>query len=301
MFMRIMEPFTGTEDKKMKKLIALLLAVCCATGCMMLVACGNDNTDNTTGGKTFTVATNTPFSPFEYIGTDGLAYGIDMEIAAGFAASKGYTLVIRDIDFKSILANVTGGYADIGMAGMTISEDRLKTNDFTDTYYTASQKLIVLATDTAFDACTDAASVEAVLKTLSESDVLAFQNGTTGNWYVEGDADWEFDGFANATAKGYDSAQQAVMDMVNGNVRGVVVDDAPAAMLAAAQNGKVKVIDIPLTSEEYAFALKKGNTTLQAEFNAYLASIKADGTLDAIIAKYFGGEGTKVGYAVADN
>lgn len=298
MFMRIMEPFTRTEDKKMKKLIALFLAVCCAAGCMMLAAC---KTDDNTDEKTFTVATNTPFDPFEYIGTDGLAYGIDMEIAAGFAASKGYKLVIRDIDFKSILANVASGYADIGMAGMTISEDRLVTNDFTDTYYTASQKLIVLATDTAFDGCTDAASVEAVLKTLTKDDVLAFQNGTTGNWYVEGDADWEFEGFANATAKGYESAQQAVMDMVNGNVRGVVVDDAPASMLAKAQNGKVKVIDIALTSEEYAFALQKGNDTLKADFNAYLASIKADGTLDAIIAKYFGGEGTKVGYTVSDN
>ena len=245
--------------------------------------------------KEFVVATNAPFEPFEYIGTDGKIYGVDMEIAAGFAAKKGYKLVIKNIDFDAILNQVNAGYADIGMAGMTINETRLETNDFTDTYYNASQKLIVAADCTLFDACETAADVEAVIAAL-EGKKIGYQSGTTGNWYVAGDADWGFDGFANVEAKGYDSAANAVIDLKNGNIFGVVVDGAPAAALVAANADDVKLIDIPLTEEEYAFAVKKGNADLVAEFNAYLAEIKANGTFDAIVAKYFEGTGTKVGY-----
>lgn len=287
----------------MKKMLSLLLAFACLFGCACLfAACDNGtNTTTTAPQQKFIVATNTPFAPFEYIGIDGLAYGIDMEIAAGFAQSKGYALVIKDISFDSILGNVASGYSDIGMAGMTINDTRLATNDFTDTYYEASQMLIVAAGNTAFDACTTAAEVEAVLAALPEGTKLGYQNGTTGNWYVEGDEDWGFDGFANITATGYASAQQAVMDLTNGNIYGVVVDNAPAEMLVAAANGTVKLINISLTEEEYAFALKKGNTQLAEEFNAYLETIKTDGTLDAIISKYFGGTGTLVGYPVSDD
>ena len=245
----------------------------------------------------FIVATNAPFEPFEYIGTDGKMYGVDMEIAAGFAAKKGYKLVIKNIDFNTILNQVNAGYADIGMAGMTIDATRLATNDFTDTYYNASQKLIVAKDCTLFDACQTAADVEAVIKGL-EGKKLGYQNGTTGNWYVAGDADWGYDGFANVTATGYGTASAAVLDLKNGNIFGVVVDGAPAAALVAANADNVKLIDISLTEEQYAFAVKKGNTTLVQEFNAYLAEIKADGTFDQILAKYFEGEGEKVGYEI---
>lgn len=277
----------------MKKLLSLLLLA--ALTFTMVGAFASCQDPEPTPAKEFVVATNCPFEPFEYIGTDGLVYGVDMEIAAGFAAAKGYKLVIKNIDFNTILNQVNAGYADIGMAGMTIDATRLETNDFTDTYYNASQKLIVPADCTLFDACETAADVEAVLAAL-EDKKIGYQTGTTGNWYVAGDADWGYDGFANVEAKGYNTAAQAVIDLKNGNIFGVVVDGAPAAALVAANADNVKLIDIPLTEEEYAFAVKKGNSALVAEFNAYLAEIKENGTFDAILAKYFEGEGTKVGY-----
>ena len=149
-----------------------------------------------------------------------------------------------------------------------------------------------------FDACTIAADVEAVLAELTQDTKLGYQNGTTGNWYVAGDEDWGFAGFANIEATGYDSALSAVTDLKNGNIYGVVVDNAPAAALVAANSDDVKLINIALTEEQYAFAIKKGNSTLVAEFNAYLTQIKNDGTFAAIVAKYFEGVGEKVGYEI---
>ena len=282
----------------MKKLLSLiLLAALTFTMVGAFTACQTPEEPDVTE---FVVATNCPFEPFEYIGDDGLVYGVDMEIAAGFAAKKGYKLVIKNIDFSTILNQLNADYADMGMAGMTIDETRLISNDFTDTYYNASQKLIVAADCTLFDACETADDVVAVLAALEEKK-LGYQNGTTGNWYVAGDEDWGYDGFANIEAKGYSTAANAVLDLKNGNIFGVVVDGAPAAALVAANADNVKLIDIPLTEEEYAFAVKKGNQELVDEFNAYLAEIKANGTFDAILAKYFEGEGTKVGYELSIN
>ncbi len=281
----------------MKKTLSFLLAcLMLLPAAAMLTGCPAPSDEPPT--TEFIVATNAPFEPFEYVGGDGKMYGIDMEIAAGFAASKGYTLVIKNIAFDSILSEVSSGYASIGMAGMTIKPDRLEQCDFTDTYYDANQMLIVAKDCTAFDACTTAADVEAVLAGLAQGTKLGYQNGTTGNWYVAGDADWGFDGYSNIDATGYDSALSAVTDLKNGNIYGVVVDNAPAAALVAANSSDVKLINIALTEEQYAFAIKKGNSALVAEFNAYLTQIKQDGTFAAIVAKYFEGVGEKVGYDI---
>lgn len=185
--------------------------------------------------ENFVVATNCPFEPFEYIGEDGLVYGIDIEIAALYAEAKGLNLVVKNINFDSILNDVDAGYSDIGMAGMTINEDRLVVCDFTTPYYEASQKIIVAADNTAFDECKTAEDVENVLKGLSNVKV-GYQNGTTGNWYVAGDADWGFDGFSNITATGYSTAQLAIQDIANGLLYAVVVDEAPGAAMVKAIN-----------------------------------------------------------------
>lgn len=175
----------------------------------------------------FVVATNCPFSPFEYIGDDGLVYGLDIEIAAKFAQMKGKTLVVKNISFDSIFTEVDAGYADIGMAGITVNEDRLKSYDFTNPYYEASQKLVVSQDNTMFNNCKKASEVEDILKSL-QNQSIGYQNGTTGNWYVAGDSDWGFDGFSNITPVGYTTAQLAIQDVVDGRIFGVVVDDAPA-------------------------------------------------------------------------
>lgn len=194
-----------------------------------------------TGGVTnndenFVVATNCPFEPFEYLGSDGLAYGIDIEIAYEYAKAKNLELVIKNISFDTILNEIEAGNADIGMAGMTIREDRLEVCDFTDTYYKASQKIVVAYDNTDFDNCKTAADVEAVLSKL-ENKKIGYQNGTTGNWYVIGDEGWGFAGFANIKATGYSTAQLAIQDIINGSLYAVVIDDSPAAAMVRAVNG----------------------------------------------------------------
>lgn len=181
------------------------------------------------------VATNCPFEPFEYIGDDGKIYGLDIEIAAAYAAANNLELVVKNIGFDDIFTQVEAGYADIGMAGITVSADRAAIYDFTNTYYAASQKIIVAADNTDFDDCETVEDVEAVISALSGKKI-GYQNGTTGGMYINGDEDWGYAGFANVEGKGYATAQDAVVDLINGNIYAVVVDEAPAAALVSAAN-----------------------------------------------------------------
>ena len=194
-----------------------------------------DSSDVINDEKTFVVATNCPFEPFEYVGDDGLIYGIDIEIAQLYAELKGMDLVVKNIDFDAIFTNVEGGFADIGMAGITITADRLISFDFTNTYYDASQKLVVAADNHDFDNCQTASDVERVLNGLAQ-EKIGYQNGTTGNWYVVGDDDWGFSGFPNLLAVGYKSGQLAIQDIANGNLYCVVLDESPALFMVDAIN-----------------------------------------------------------------
>lgn len=181
------------------------------------------------------VVTNCPFEPFEYIGDDGKIYGLDIEIAAAYAKANNLTLVIKNIGFDDIFTQVEAGYADIGMAGITVSEDRAAIYDFTNTYYAASQKLIVAADNTDFDNCKTVEEVEAILAALSGKKI-GYQTGTTGGMYINGDEDWGYAGFSNIEGKGYATAQDALQDLINGNIYAVVVDEAPGAALVKAVN-----------------------------------------------------------------
>lgn len=190
----------------------------------------------TNNEATFVVATNCPFEPFEYIGDDGKIYGLDIEVAAAYAEAKDLELVVKNIPvFDDIFTQVDNGYADIGMAGLTASEERKVLYNFTDTYYNASQQIIVAADNTDFDNCKTAEDVEQVLASL-QNKKIGFQTGTTGNWYVAGSEDWGYNGFANIDAKGYQTAQDAVTDLINGNIYAVVVDNAPANAIVTAVN-----------------------------------------------------------------
>ena len=192
-------------------------------------------TDVTNTDSNLVVVTNCPFEPFEYLGDDGKIYGLDIEIAAAYASANNLELVIKNIGFDDIFSQVDAGYADIGMAGITVSADREALYGFTTKYYQASQKLIVAADNTDFDNCKTAADVEAVLSSLTGKK-FGYQIGTTGGMYVVGDADWGYDGFANLEGKGYQTAQDAVVDLINGNIYAVVVDEAPANALVKAAN-----------------------------------------------------------------
>lgn len=180
------------------------------------------------------VATNAAFEPFEY--TEGDKYlGIDMEIAALMAEKMNKELVIVNMDFDAVCLSVGQQKCDIAMAGLTVNEERKEYVEFSDTYYQASQRLVVPSTETAFDECKDADSVVEVLNTLEKSDKIGVQQGTTAQFYIEGDADWGFDGLP-ATCQPYKSGSLAVQDMLNGNIKYVIIDAAPANAICAAIN-----------------------------------------------------------------
>ncbi len=180
------------------------------------------------------VSTNAGFEPFEYM--DGDKYvGIDMEIADLLAKELGVELVINNMDFDAVCLSVGQHKCDIAMAGLTVKPDREEYVTFSKSYYNASQKLIVKADDTTFDACKTKEDVEAILSAMDSSKKIGVQNGTTGQFYVQGDADWGFAGFP-VTCTGYKNGSLAVQDIINGNIDYVVIDSAPAAAITAAFN-----------------------------------------------------------------
>ncbi len=180
------------------------------------------------------VATNAAFEPFEFMEGDNYL-GIDMEIAAALADYLGKELVIQNMDFDAVCLSVGQQKCDVAMAGLTIKEDRKEYVNFSDPYYNAAQKLIVSSDETAFDDCTDAAGVEAILNEKDDSVKVGVQTGTTGQFYCEGDADWGFAGFAMETV-GYKNGSLAVQDLLNGNIQYVIIDSAPATCITEAIN-----------------------------------------------------------------
>ena len=176
------------------------------------------------------VATNAAFEPFEYTKGDSY-YGIDMEIAD----ELGKELVIENMDFDAVCLSVSQQKCDIAMAGLTINEEREEYVTFTDSYYSASQRLIVPSDNTAFDDCKSADDVAALLAKTEKSDKIGVQAGTTGQYYVEGSEDWDFPGLP-AECVTYKSGSLAVQDMLNGNITYVIIDAAPASAITESIN-----------------------------------------------------------------
>ena len=180
------------------------------------------------------VATNAEFEPFEYKNGDTF-YGIDMEIAKLLADRLGKELVIQDMNFDAVLLSVQQQKSDIGMAGLTVSEERAQQVNFTESYYEASQRLVVRSDDTTFDNCKTKEDVEAILNDLDSSVKIGGQNGTTGQSYVQGSEDLGFPGL-KAQFQGYSNGSLAVQDLLNGNVDYVIIDAAPAEAITSSIN-----------------------------------------------------------------
>lgn len=180
------------------------------------------------------VATNAEFEPFEYK-TGDTFYGIDMEIAKLLADRLGKELVIQDMNFDAVLLSVQQQKSDIGMAGLTVSEERAQQVNFTESYYEASQRLVVRSDDTTFDNCKTKEDVEAILNGLDSSVKIGGQNGTTGQSYVQGSEDLGFPGL-KAQFQGYSNGSLAVQDLLNGNVDYVIIDAAPAEAITSSIN-----------------------------------------------------------------
>lgn len=182
------------------------------------------------------VATNAAFEPFEYtLSTGNEYYGVDMELAKLLAERLDKELVIQNMNFDAVCLSVGQHQCDIAMAGLTVSPTREEYVQFSDSYYNASQVLIVPGDDTTFDNCTTAEEVGEILKGLDASVTIGCQTGTTGQSYVDGSEDLGFDALT-AQSRGYQSASLAVQDMMNGNIDYVIVDVAPAQAITAAIN-----------------------------------------------------------------
>lgn len=186
------------------------------------------------GKDQLVVATNAAFEPFEYMIGDKYT-GIDMEIAGALAEYLGVELVVQNMDFDAVCLSVGQHKCDIAMAGLTVKPDREEYVTFSDSYYSASQRLIVTSDNTEFDSCKTADDVNAILAAKDSKVKIGVQNGTTGQFYVEGDADWGFTGFA-AQSVGYKNGSLAVQDLLNGNIDYVIIDSAPAKCITEAIN-----------------------------------------------------------------
>ncbi|MCR4608527.1 MAG: transporter substrate-binding domain-containing protein [Eubacterium sp.] len=180
------------------------------------------------------VATNAAFEPFEYVKGDSY-YGVDMEIAKALADYLGVELVIQDMDFDAVCLSVGQHKCDIAMAGLTVKPEREEYVTFTNPYYYASQKLVVLNSNTEFDNCKDAAAIEEILNSKDSKTKIGYQNGTTGQFYCEGDDDWGFTGF-KMSSTGYRNGSLAIQDLLNGNIDYVIIDAAPAAFITTKIN-----------------------------------------------------------------
>ena len=221
------------------------------------------------GGRLI-MATNAEFPPYEYHDGDAVV-GIDAEIAKAIADELGMELEIEDIAFDSIIPEIVSGKADMGLAGMTVTEDRMQSVDFSNTYAKASQKIIVTE-DSEIASPDDLKGV-----------IVGVQLGTTGDIYV---SDLEADG---TTVERYSKGFEAVQALSQGKIDAVVIDGEPAKTVVAETEG-LKILEESFTDEEYAIAVKKGNTELLEKINGALKTLKDNGTLDEIVAKYIKAE-----------
>lgn len=240
-----------------KKLVLTGLIVAMAVSCM---ACSSKK------GKSneLVMATNAEFPPYEYI--DGSDYkGIDVEIAQAIADDLGKKLVIEDMEFASVITAVATGKADIGLAGMTVSEERLKNVDFSDTYTTATQVIIVKKGS-------DIKSADDL-----EGKTLGVQLGTTGDMF-SGDV-------KDATVERYNKGFEAVQALSQGKVDAVIIDNEPAKVFVS-QNEDIEILAEEFAVEDYAIAVKKGNDDLTKQINESLNKLKESGELQKIIDKY---------------
>ena len=219
---------------------------------------------------TLTMSTNAAFPPYEMTADDGSFEGIDIEVAQAIADKLGLTLQVDDMDFDAALLAVQNGKSDMVMAGVTVTEERQKVMDFTDSYATGIQSIIVPEDS-------DIASIDDLA-----GKTIGTQRGTTGYLYCVAE-------FGDDAVIAYDNGLTAVKALTNGQVDCVVIDNAPAQEFVAANQG-LKILDTPYAEENYAIGVAKGNTALLDAINGALAELQADGTLQSIVDKYITAE-----------
>ena len=212
-----------------------------------------------------TMGTNAAFPPYEYYEGDTVV-GIDAEIAQAIAEKLGLSLEIVDMDFNSIITAVQSGKVDVGIAGMTVDPDRLENVDFTDSYATGVQVVIVTEDS-------DIASVDDL-----EGKLIGTQEGTTGWSYCSED-------YGDDMVIPYTNGATAVQALLDGKVDCVVIDQQPALSFVEANEG-LKILETEYAVEDYAIAVSKDNTALRDAINTALNELIEDGTVQGILDKY---------------
>ena len=250
--------------KKITKILALSLALLICTSLLAACSAKPATPAGDAADTVLVMATNAYFPPYEFYENEKIV-GIDAEVAAKIAEKLGMTLEIEDMEFGSIITAVQTGKVDMGMAGMTVSEDRLKNVDFSTSYATGIQSVIVKEGS-------DITSLDDL-----EGKQIGVQENTTGDLYVSDDYGEEF---TNRYSKGTD----AVLALTQGKIDCVIIDNEPAKSFVAANSGLV-ILETEYAVEEYAIAIAKGSDLLEP-INKALEELIADGTLEAIITKY---------------
>ena len=217
-----------------------------------------------------TMSTNAAFPPYEMTTDNGDFEGIDIEVADAIAKKLGLELQVDDMDFDAALLAAQNGKSDMVMAGVTVTDERLKVMDFSDTYAEGIQSIIV-------PEGSDIATVDDL-----SGKAIGTQRGTTGYLYCTDD-------FGEENVIAYDDGLTAVQALNNGQVDAVVIDNAPAQEFVAANPG-LKILDTAYAQEDYAIGVAKGNTQLLDAINGALEELQADGTLQAIVDKYITAE-----------
>ena len=243
----------------------LLIAALAAVLVMSFASCGGS------GGELI-MATNAAFPPYEYYEGEEIV-GIDVEIMRAVCDELGMTLKVEDMEFDSIITAVQGGKADVGAAGMTVTEDRLQSVNFSSPYTTAKQ-VIIVAEDSTIASPDDLSG-----------KIIGVQTGTTGDIYVTDD--YEAEGLA--TISRFSKGNEAVLSLTQGKIDAVVIDNEPAKVFVE-QNEGLKILDTEYITEEYALALAKEDTDLLNKINDALAKLKDSGKLQEIIDKYITAE-----------
>ena len=222
------------------------------------------------------MSTNAAFPPYEMTTDAGGFEGIDVEVAQAIAEKLGLELVVDDMGFDAALTAVQTGQSDIAMAGITVTEDRQQVMDFSDSYATGIQVVIVKED-----------SPIATLDDLSNAQMIGCQKATTGYIYCSDTP--ENGGYGEDHVTAYETGALAVMALVNGQVDAVVIDNEPAKSFVASNDG-LKILDTEFAVEDYAIGFAKGNTALLEAVNAAMAELKADGTFQGIVDKYITAE-----------
>ena len=239
-------------------------------------AAAEETTDEAAGEVTtvnagkLTMSTNAAFPPYEMTTDSGDFEGIDIEVAGAIAEKLGLELQVDDMDFDAALLAAQSGKSDIVMAGVTVTDERQKVMDFSDTYAEGIQSVIVPEDS-------DIASADDLA-----GKIIGTQRGTTGYIYCTDD-------FGEENVIAYDDGLTAVQALNNGQVDAVVIDNAPAKEFVAANPG-LKILDTAYAQEDYAIGVAKGNTELLNAINGALEELQADGTLQSIVDKYIKAE-----------